>query len=139
MINLDFTVYSKNIPVSSVIINENKVKITSYTNNILLKPFPDNASLNTILLFMKSRCYEDGRVDLKKILDSFHMSNNDPIEWCKKTHGVNYSDFYWIKFNNENITWDEVKDKNGVISKEPSDYFDELYTINNNCLDKDRN
>lgn len=110
MINLQFTVYSKNTPVSSVIIENNKViNITPHTDNLLLKPFPDNSSLEGIVLFLKSRCYEDGRSDLKKLLAQFDMTDNDPIEWCKKTHGINYSDFYWIKFNNEEITWDEVK------------------------------
>ena len=34
---------------------------------------------------------------------------SEVIEILKKTHGVSFDDFFWVKFNNENITWDEVR------------------------------
>ena len=41
-------------------------------------------------------------------------------------------------FNGESTEYDSSYTYK-IVSKEPSDYFDELYPINNNCLDKDRN
>lgn len=59
--------------------------------------------------FLKSRCYDDSRADLKEILEKAGMKNNNPFEWCKLTHGFVYGDYYWIKFDNEKISWEEVR------------------------------
>ena len=59
--------------------------------------------------FLKSRCFEDGRPDLKDILDYHGLESNNPYEWNKLTHGVVYEDFIWIKYDDEDITWEDVK------------------------------
>ena len=59
--------------------------------------------------FLKSRCYEDERADLKEILDQAGLKSNNPWKWARITHGVTYEDFFWIKFDGEILTWEEVK------------------------------
>ena len=44
-----------------------------------------------------------------KILAAHGLTENNPYEWCRKTHGVMYNDFWWIKFPGETIKWDDVK------------------------------
>jgi len=37
------------------------------------------------------------------------MKSNDPWEWNRKTHGVTWEDFFWIKFDGESISWEDVR------------------------------
>ena len=58
---------------------------------------------------LKSRCYEDGRADLEKILKQAGMKTNNPYEWAHVCHCVMYEDDFWVRFDDEKITWDDVK------------------------------
>lgn len=107
-----FTVYSRNNKVADVNITNGKLKITTYTDNPLVQVFPrgDKTTIEDIYNFLKSRCYEDGRADLAEILNAAGMTSNNPWEWCKRTHGATYDDFYWLLFEGEkNLTWEDVK------------------------------
>ena len=59
--------------------------------------------------FLKDRCYEDNRGDLPEILEEAGMSSNNPWEWVRLTHGVTWHDHIWIRFDEEEISWEEVK------------------------------
>lgn len=76
------------------------------------QPFMDfnNNNISYVYDFLKSRCYDDNRVNIKEILDAHGMTWNNPWQWCKKTHGVNYDDFWWIKYPEDNdLKWEDVK------------------------------
>ena len=74
------------------------------------QPFSGGAlTFERFYQFLKSRCYEDGRADLKEILVHFGMTSNNPYEWVEHTHGACYEDYFWIKEKNEAITYEEVK------------------------------
>ena len=110
-IDTNFTIYSKEKPIIKIDIKDGEViSAVSYTENPLLSVFPDKElTIADVYSFLESRCFENGRAELPRILKENDMTTNNPWEWCKKTHGVNYSDFYWIKYEGEVITWDEVK------------------------------
>lgn len=106
----EFCIYSKNNKVADVSIVKGELSITRYTDNILVQVFPrGNETIKDVYNFLKSRCYEDGRADLGRILKLAGMDANNPWEWCRKTHGVMYDDFYWLCFPEEKLTWEEVK------------------------------
>ena len=74
------------------------------------QPFSGNKlDVERFYAFLKSRCYEDGRADLKEILRQANMTSNDPYQFIELSHGVNYSDFFWIKKHDEKISWKDVK------------------------------
>lgn len=107
-----FTVMHKNTPVAEVTVSDNKknVRIKKLMPDSLYQPFGgDKLDLERVYLFLKSRCYEDGRADLKQILAEAGMTENNPWKWVKITHGVMYDDFFWIRFENETITWEDVR------------------------------
>ena len=58
---------------------------------------------------LKDRCYEDSRGNLSEILEYFGLENNNPYKWCEITHGVTWEDFFGIKYDNEDISWEEVR------------------------------
>lgn len=59
--------------------------------------------------FLKSRCPDYERGDLRELLERHGLDILDPEAWCRKTHGVSYDDFFWIRFPDENITWEDVR------------------------------
>ena len=107
----DFSVYFKDELVSDVHIDTEKNE-TSIKRYVLgpKQPFMcDRQDIYYIYDFLESRCFENGRPDLPKILAAHGLTENNPYEWCRKTHGVMYNDFWWIKFPGETIKWDDVK------------------------------
>lgn len=110
--NFAFTVLSRDKQIADVCIKDGELSVETYTDNRLIQVFPrgSDTTIADVYNFLRSRCYEDGRADLAEILKTTGMTSNNPWEWCRKTHGVTYDDFYWLRFpGEENLTWEEVK------------------------------
>lgn len=108
----NFTVMHKDTPVANVSVSEDRkdVKIDKLIPDSIIQPFGGNdLSLNRIYEFLKSRCYEDGRADLKRILKQADLTENDPWKWNRITHGVMWEDELWLRFDNEIIKWEDVR------------------------------
>ncbi|WP_034466590.1 helix-turn-helix domain-containing protein [Butyrivibrio proteoclasticus] len=87
-----------------------KIRFDKKIPDGLSQPFcGEKLDLERFYSFLKSRCYEDGRADLKEILKQAHMTSNNPYEFIKLSHGVNYSDTFWIKMHDENLSWEDVR------------------------------
>ena len=96
------------------VVSLSKDKKTIHFNKIkedgIFQPFSgEKLDLERFYRFIKSRCYEDGRADLDEILKQAHLSSNNPYDFIRISHGVTYSDDFWIKDENEKITWKDVK------------------------------
>ena len=77
---------------------------------VIFQPFSGNIlTVNRFYRFIKSRCYEDNRADLKEILKLSHLTSNNPYDFIQISHGVTYSDDFWIRFENEKLSWKDVK------------------------------
>ncbi len=107
----------KDTLVADVITNQNHMvqSIQTYVENGPTQPFwnvqnDSPAKLTSrFYAFLKDRCYEDNRANLQDILHSVGLETNNPYEWIKISHGVTYEDFFWIRFEGESITWNDVK------------------------------
>ena len=42
-------------------------------------------------------------------LERVGLSENNPWKWCRISHGVTYEDFFWIRFEDEDIQWKDVR------------------------------
>ena len=86
---------------------EDKIKVHTH------KEFPgvlSNAnSRRRIYDFIKSRCPERDRGDINEILSAMGLREYDPWKIVRITHGVDWDDFYWIRFENEDLTWKDVR------------------------------
>ena len=69
----------------------------------------DRQDIPYIFMFLESRCFDNGRPDLPDILEAHGMTENNPYEWNRKTHGVMYNNFWWLRFPGEHLQWDDVK------------------------------
>lgn len=105
-----YTVMHKNTPVLKLLYQGNRLlDSTVLTDNRFILPIVGDIDEIRVYNFMKSRCYEDNRDDLVEILSQAKMTENNPWEWIVLTHGVTYEDFWWIKINEEDITWEQVQ------------------------------
>ena len=108
----NFTVMYQDEPVANVRVSDdhNSVTIHKLVPDSIIQPFSGNdLSIGRVYSFLKSRCYEDGRADLKRILDQAGLKDNNPWEWNKRTHAVTWEDQLWIRFEGEDITWEDVR------------------------------
>lgn len=109
---MEFTVMCRDMPVAIVKISDNKkcAEIQKLVPDSLSQPF-GGKKLDTerVYEFLKGRCYEDGRADLREILDQAGLSENNPWEWVRITHGVTYEDMFWVRFPGEELTWQDVR------------------------------
>ncbi len=65
-------------------------------------------NLNRFFQFLHSRCFEEGRGDLPEILKLYHMKDYNVWEMVRKTRGIMMDDGFWIRFDNESVSWKEV-------------------------------
>lgn len=107
-----FTVLYKNTPVAHVYVSDNHKEtiIEKFIPDGIMQPFSGTKlDLERIYTFLKDRCYEDSYAGLEEILKLQNMTSNNPWEWNRKTHGVTWEDFFWIRFDGENLLWEDVK------------------------------
>ncbi len=108
----NFTVMHKDQAVAEVFISDDRKQVTinKLVPDSIIQPFGgSDLSLHRVYGFLKSRCYEDGRVDLKEILRQAGLTENDPWKWNRITHGVMWEDEMWIRFENEELRWEDVR------------------------------
>lgn len=107
----NFSVFFRDEKVADVFVGGiRNTTIIKYTDIPYKQPFRSNTNAFLCVQdFLRSRCYEEGRSDLKSILEEAGLTENDPWAWNQLTHGVTYDDYWWIRFPGETIEWSEVK------------------------------
>ncbi len=104
-----FEVFWKNELSARVSANNSKVHVSRYILHPVRQIFSsDNISRNQLNEVLKLRCLEEGRVDIQSKLKAWGLNEYNPLEIVKKTHGVSFNDYIWIRFPGENITAEDV-------------------------------
>lgn len=62
-----------------------------------------------VIQLLESRTIPRTRDDLWYYLKAYGLREYNPLEMVKKDHGVSYSDFYWIRFMGEELTFNDVR------------------------------
>lgn len=62
-----------------------------------------------VMKFLESRSVPRTRVDIEDILRRYGLREYDALQMCKKSHGRSMSDYLWLKFDGENISYADVK------------------------------
>jgi hypothetical protein len=62
--------------------------------------------------FFRSRCFPETRFNLKYTLSCINMDFFDAETIVRKTRGVLYEDTFWVRFDGEELTWNDVKMSN---------------------------
>ncbi|MFF2092707.1 hypothetical protein [Paenibacillus sp. NPDC058174] len=73
-------------------------------------PFPGKKKVlvSDVLDYFESRCLPRTRHHIDKVLQSLGLSDYVPADIVKKTHGVLYDDYVWIRFAGEELTCADV-------------------------------
>lgn len=106
-----FEVMWKDELIASVSITENRkiIEVKKYSDDIAKQPFwGGKIDLNRIYQFIEFRCFEEARPDKKELLKKLGLTEYNPWEIVRKTHGRLFDDFLWLRFPEENITWKDV-------------------------------
>lgn len=59
--------------------------------------------------FVKTRCFPYERPNRKTLLKLWGVDEYDPHKIVRKTHAVMNDDFLWFKYENETITFEDVR------------------------------
>jgi len=105
-----FTVMNKDRKITDVEIKNNKVNVIKYSMQMDEQPFYGGpVDLERVYLFLESRCMDRNRDCLDEYLDWLGLDEYNPYKIVKKTHGVMWEDFFWLRFPGEDITWKDVR------------------------------
>ena len=107
--NFTFEVFWKNELSARVSVRKNKVHVSRYIIHPVRQIFhADEITRNQLMEALKLRCLEEGRPDINEWLKYRGLSSYNPLEIVRKTHGVSYNDYIWIRFPGENLRAEDV-------------------------------
>ena len=104
-----FEVFWKDMLSARVSVKKNRVHVSRYIDHPVRQIFPKtDISRNQVNEILRLRCLEEGRPDIKEKLKAIGLTEYDPVEIVKRTHGVSFNDHIWIRFPGEEITYKDV-------------------------------
>ena len=104
-----FEVFWKDTLSARVSVRRNRVYVTRLIRHPVRQLFSaDQISRNQLNSVLRMRCFDENRADAKEKLRTLGLQSYNPLEIVKKTHGVSYNDFLWIRFPGEELTAKDV-------------------------------
>ena len=106
-----FDIKFKNEKIASIRLNQEEGTFEGelYTDEVFKLPFFPPITYEKIFCFIRSRCFDRGRPDSRRILDVLGVEEYNVYDIARATHGVSYRDCLWMEFPGDNLTWEEVK------------------------------
>lgn len=107
--DFSFEVWYKNRCTAKVHSEGPKVYVESTEKSPVKRLFPNmTLTRHQASEVLKMRCWDPGRPDIKELLAARGLTEYVPLDIVRKTHGVSYNDFVWIKFPGENLRAEDV-------------------------------
>ena len=105
-----FDVYWENEKTAEVRVETTEV----FINRIVLHPAKqifakDQMTRYELGRILKSRCWDEKRRDMSKLLSLIGVDEYNPYKICRKTHGCMVQDHIWFLYEDEHLTYEEVK------------------------------
>ena len=111
--NYSFKTYWKDMLTSEVTVTQDGISFKNHIDNPIMIPFGvrTSATFDDLEEFFEDRCFPRERVNCKDILRRLGLDCYEPELICRKTHGMQFDDFLWIKFDNDDsgLCWDDIK------------------------------
>lgn len=92
-------------------VHKKEIKFENFHTNPLLVPFgvKTSATWNNFTSFMEERVFPSTRANVRQLLKLLDVPYYDPYLIICKTRGIMMNDNFWIKFENEVITFEDIK------------------------------
>lgn len=87
------------------------VGVERFTEIDSYMPVPVPATYDDVELLYTTMCFDEGHPDKQEILNSFGVEFYDPFSIVKVTNGYMWDDPFWIRFEGDTITYEELVDK----------------------------
>lgn len=71
--------------------------------------YPENITWKNINAWLETRTVPRTRYDIEDILRKFGLKEYNAYAMCKKSHALSMSDYIWIRFEGEDINYDNIK------------------------------
>ncbi len=96
---------------SDVVVDDKWAHATRYTTHPAKQLFHADVVSRFELgdVILKSRCFDPARPDKDKILEFFGLDEYNVYDICRRTHGIMAQDNIWMRFDGEEITWEDIK------------------------------
>lgn len=110
-LTLKFDIYFRNEKTGRVeIVNNKLVRNDVYIKeHVIAKHLcPNSKTVESVLDILKDRVLCEQRCD-ETMLRLMGLKEYNVYDILRNTHGVDSDDYLWIKFDCEDITWDDVK------------------------------
>lgn len=93
-----------------VITKENNEYKANVVEVNVMHPFKNGiVNGDDVYSFLIERVFDFGRGDRDELLSLLGLKEYNAYEIAKKTHGILFQDFIWLKFDDDEIEWAEVK------------------------------
>lgn len=109
---IEFEIMHRHKTMSSVKIDRlnNRVDYKIITDLGRFNPFMDaNVTIDEVYQWIDDRCFPKERPNCDRILKLLGLDFYVPMEIVRVTHGLQFDDYYWVKFKGEDINWDDIK------------------------------
>ena len=104
-----FEVYWKDILTAKVSVHRDRVQVNRLVRHPIRQLFSaDRISRNHLNEVLRLRCFEENRADATERLHALGLTHYNPLEIVRRTHGVSYNDYIWIRFPGEKLTAKDV-------------------------------
>lgn len=81
----------------------------NFTSDPFDKALPEGKnSWKALMDFMEERTFPHTRYNVKQILECMDMQYYDALEIAIRTHGVQSSDDFYLRFNDEEVNYDDI-------------------------------
>lgn len=108
-LNLCFDVFNKYDKVGRIEIRNGELtKNEVYTDDLLLRLYAKAKDAFAIIEMLHFRVMCEERWD-EKMLRHYGLEEYNFFDALRATHGVDFDDFFWLRFDGETITYDDVK------------------------------
>lgn len=62
-----------------------------------------------MLEILEGRCFPRNRANADDLLRRLELKHYHPLDIVRKTHGLMRNDYVWLRFEGEQLTYDDVK------------------------------
>lgn len=110
MEDTSFQVMNKNNVAADVSVRNNRVYIKHYDPVKFHCLFPwEETDVFSMLEILEGRCFPRNRANIDELLSAMGLKEYQVMDIIKKTHGLKWDDYTWIRFEGENLTYEDIK------------------------------